>query len=725
MILTNKKILLFCFILKIGFAFLNASNVDSLQLKYREATSDTVKADLLIQIGDYYEYSISDSALYYYNLAYELTKNSKKQDYRTRELEGTALRYKGVVYRQTGNFTAASLYLNMALDVFLETGNKKGLASTYSSLGALNRSLGNNIHALEYYQKALNINMEIGNERGIAACHNNIGIIHNIEKNYSLALKYYENALNYFKKQENELRIGIALMNMGSVYLAKEKLADALSHYDEAGKIFLALNNTRGLAQTHNNTAMVYVRKGKLTEAMEIYKKSLELHNEAGDLKGTAASYNNIADLYYKMKNYETSVAYAEKGLNIATNINALNSIVQSYNHLRKAYKKLNNHYWAAHYADLYITNKDSLHSVEISKAIAELETRYQSKQDQLEIENLKNENQLKESEIRVKNQLIFAVSSGLVIVILLTIIVFYQKNVKNKINTMLVKRNKDIQNKNIKIISQNNKIEDSIKYAQSIQKALLPDNKAFYSFFKDVFVFEQPSDIVSGDFYWMHPIDNDRIIFAVADCTGHGVPGAFMSVLGISLLNDIIIKHNEYDLSNILNQLRSGFITALHQDNPGHKHREGVDISICLYNKSTKELHFAAARSQLWILSKSGNNNGDFTNKNTSKPKAEIKVYKGDGIPIGVHRNNKRFNKQIIKLNSEDLSLYLLSDGYYNQLNHKTNKRYTSKRLKENLLKICYLPLKEQCKILERELHSWKGNEPQIDDITILGIKT
>ena len=722
-LLKYKKAALLSYAL-LNIFFIKASNIDSLQLRYNAAVSDTAKINILLEIGDFYEHSIPDSALYYYETAYNNALNSNEEDVALKKQKGEALRNKGIVNRKTGDFTKANSQLQSSLDLFYEIDCKDGISKTYSSLGVLNRNMGNNKNALEYYQQALDIYLEIDDEGGVSAAYNNIGIIHNIEENYELAIEYFEKAYESFRMQGNKLREGIALMNMGNAFLLTEEYQEALKHYDKSMEMFLSLNNQRGVAQLNNNKAIVFVRKENFEKGLEFFKKSLESHEALGDLKGKAATYNNIADLYYKMNNYSESIKNAEKALEISSNINSLDHEVKAYNHLRRAHMELDQNYWASYYADLHISKKDSLHSIEISKAIAELETRYQSERNQLEIENLQQENRLKEAELSLKNRLLITITISLIIFMFLSFIIYYQYTAKKKANYLLTKKNADIQKKNEKITKQRNNIESSIKYAQSIQKALLPGKTGFDRFFKDTFILEQPSDIVSGDFYWTYQINNNKIIFAVADSTGHGVPGAFMSVLGITLLNDIIIKDKEYRLDEILKLLRSGFITALHQNDPNSIHNEDVEISICLYDKSKKELHFAAANNQILILKKNNKQSTNTDKKATPNSHYTNKTFKGDRLPIGLHKKNENFTIQKIPIDESCKAMYLYTDGFYNQINPETQKRYTSNRFKNKFVEIGHLPMQEQLEVLQNEFLKWKNNGMQTDDLTVVGVK-
>jgi PAS domain S-box-containing protein len=261
-----------------------------------------------------------------------------------------------------------------------------------------------------------------------------------------------------------------------------------------------------------------------------------------------------------------------------------------------------------------------------------------------------------------------------------------------------------------LKILKQKEEIEaahkditDSINYAKTIQDALLPKNGIFLEMFKENFVLYRPKEKVSGDFYYYNKID-DLAIFAVADCTGHGVPGGFLTMLGVTNLHDILKRKNYDSPSDVLNLLRLKFkeIFSVY----GDKNNNGLDIALCFYNIKSKELQYSGAYSPLFII----RNN-------------ELIKFKAVPNPIGYFIAEKDFKTDKIKLQKNDV-LYLFSDGYQDQFGGENLTKYSTRKYKELLMKIHKLPMKNQKQELELELDNWKGSCDQIDDITVMGIK-
>jgi CheY-like chemotaxis protein len=252
----------------------------------------------------------------------------------------------------------------------------------------------------------------------------------------------------------------------------------------------------------------------------------------------------------------------------------------------------------------------------------------------------------------------------------------------------------------------QNKKIEDSILYAKRIQSAVLPPNRFIQHLLSEHFIFYKPRDIVSGDFYWTKQI-GDKIFIAAADCTGHGVPGALMSMLGITFLNEIANKTSNIHANEILNELRIHIISSLRQTGSTGESRDGLDIALCIIDYKKRILEYSGANNPLYLI----RNN-------------ELIETKADRMPIGIHRKAKEsFQNNIIKLQKDDL-VYLFSDGFVDQFGGPEGRKYLSANFKKLLLKNCSKTLNEQKIIIERSFDEWKDERKQLDDILVIGFK-
>ncbi len=272
-----------------------------------------------------------------------------------------------------------------------------------------------------------------------------------------------------------------------------------------------------------------------------------------------------------------------------------------------------------------------------------------------------------------------------------------------------LAEKNVQIQEQSNKISVQNREITDSIRYAKRLQTAVMPDNEIMGNLLSDYFVVFRPKDIVSGDFYWVNK-KNDKVVVAAADCTGHGVPGGFLSMLGMSLLNEISAIDKEFTANEFLNILRARVKSTLNKE--GHSDdsdttKDGMDIALCIIDKKNKKLQFAGANNPMYLIRK-----------------GELIEYDADKMPIGAYIAEKEsFTNVEVDLQPND-QVYLFSDGYRDQLGGEFEKRLKSPAFRKLLLEIHDKPMKKQKELLEQFHDNWKGNHEQVDDIMVFGLK-
>jgi len=306
--------------------------------------------------------------------------------------------------------------------------------------------------------------------------------------------------------------------------------------------------------------------------------------------------------------------------------------------------------------------------------------------------------------------------------------LIFFMHNTNSEYENIVINQRAELIARNEEIIAQRDEIEvqrdeiieqkrliekkssdltSSIQYAQRIQKAILPKEFLLNKYFPQNFIFFKPRDIVSGDFYWIREVDR-RLFVMAADCTGHGVPGAFMSMLGASLMNEIIKQAQKYSAGEVLDKLRLYLKEVLQQSGAMGEQQDGIDTALCIFDFDQNELQFAGAYNPLYIIRND-----------------QLLEFKSDRMPIGIHPHDTiQFNNLTIPLFNNDL-LYIFSDGFHSQVGGgERNEKYKTYRLKEFLLSVHSETLPKQYELLEKELSNWQGEKQQVDDILLLGMK-
>jgi serine phosphatase RsbU (regulator of sigma subunit) len=300
------------------------------------------------------------------------------------------------------------------------------------------------------------------------------------------------------------------------------------------------------------------------------------------------------------------------------------------------------------------------------------------------------------------KTTLFYLMVGSVFLLLIFLLVRFREKQLQEENRKLEVK----VTERTAKIGAQKEEITSSIEYASRIQMAMLPMTDLFQEAFADYFILFKPRDIVSGDFYWIGE-DEENIFVTVADCTGHGVPGAFMSTLGISVLNEITTHNRDLQANTILNLLRDKIKTSLHQTGKEGEAADGMDISLCVIKKNKKSIQFSGAYNPLLIYTK-----------------GELREYKADRMPIGIHYGNEAsFTNYEISVKKGD-AFYIFSDGLNDQFGGPDGSKYKKSNFKALVSEICEKPMAEQKRIIENEFKKWKGKAEQVDDITIIGVR-
>jgi tetratricopeptide (TPR) repeat protein len=664
----------------------------------------------------------------------------------------------------------------------------KTLADALNNIGYNYYNQGHIPEALEYYNKSLNIKDLIGDKNGMAQSYNNIAAIYNNQGDIPKALEYHNKSLNIKELIGDQKGMANSFNNLGSIYYNHGDISKALEYYSKSLKIYEVIDDKWGMAYAFNNLGAIYDKQDDISKALEYYNKGLNIQKMIGDKRGMAYSFNNIGSLYFEKNDIDKAKSFIEKGYKLSKELGYPYNIEKCAGWLKGIYEKQGNYKLAYEYYKEEILMRDSIQNEENYKATQKQQAKYEyekkaatdsiSNAKAMEIKDL----QMAKIEQEKKKQqiLLFSFLAGFIIILVFSVFLYRLFVQKKMANIVLAQQKEEISAQRDEIESQRDlvtqqkdhieeihkEVTDSINYAKRIQKAMLPSltviareglteaiyedkiasptvrndeeravrNDGLGTANNDVkieyFILFRPKDVVSGDFYWFSQFNNYHI-YAVADCTGHGVPGAFMSMLGISFLNEIVRKKEVSKASQVLDQLRSSIIDALKQTGESGTQKDGMDIVLCAINTNDNTLQFAGANNPLWIirsviameerLKQSVIVSADCFDD--ARNEVELIEVKPDKQPVAIYEHMTPFTNHIIQLNSGD-TLYLMTDGYQDQFGGPKHKKFLSKNLKQLLLDNAQLTMNEQKELLEKTLVDWIGDGEQIDDITILGIK-
>jgi len=713
----------FCLLLVVCSFFIQAQNrklIDSLFQELDKAKIDTSKANILLSLSENFQRLDIDSSMIFARQAYEISKQTKF-------LKGLANSSHciGMVFVFKGEYDSCLTYWNKCLDIRLKINDLKGISGSYNNIGIVYKNQGNYQQALEYFQKALVIFEKRNDSLNISNCQSNMGSIQDDLKNYTKAIEYYQNSIKIKKNLGNEKDIASCYLNIGSIYKNSGDFEKAFVYYQNSLSIFEKINDKRGIGSCYSNIGVYYEYHQNFKLAQEYYLKSLELKEVQGDKFGISLLYSNLASVNLglaELKNitelqskdyYKKSIKYSEQALLLAKETGSLPRINTAYEVLYKGWGKLNNYKKAFEYAELFININDSLLNADKAEILEDMEAKYQSEKKQLNIEKLENEKNLqnetiarKDAENRKQRILIFSFIAGFITILIFSILLFRLFSQKKKAFKQLALQNEEILQKNEEINTQKEEIEsqrdivilqkeqieeihksvtDSINYAKYIQQAVLPSQLKLENILDDYFIFFKPKDIVSGDFYWITKV-NEWLIVVVADCTGHGVPGAFMSMLGISFLNEIVRKNEVNKASQVLNLLRESVIDALSQTGQSEEQKDGMDISIIAI-KSHNQNHKIKAQSEENVECKVIKNQ-------VQNPKIQVPRQKIEDRSEKIEDNNSKILKPVVsEVESSSNPINLSSDIFHAQWAGANNPLWIVRTLTQSSGLLSYEP--------------------------------
>ncbi len=699
----NRLTILFLFV----FSFTNAqkAKIDSL-LNVIETAKDTNLVAALNDVAFRYG-KLGD---FENGLAYSEKALTSAEKIGNRKGIATAYRNYGVIYKNMANYPKSLEFHNNALEISTQDKDKKSIAASLNNIANIYYLQSDFPKALEVHFKSLKIKEEIGDKKGIAVSLNGVASIYYLQKNFDKAMEFYLKSAKLREENGDRAGVGLVYNNIGGIFKDKKQYKEADSCFLKALTIQKELGEINSYSNTLNSRAGNYFIQGKYAEARLCFQEALPIQEKNNDKFGIATSHNNLGYICLMEGDYNKSDSYLTEALKLAKEIGLKDLIKEIYFNFSLLKQKQGNYQQAFYFQGLFIEMKDSVYNENSTKLIAEMNTKYDTEKKELLISALEKDKIVSELEISKQKNFQYSLMGFSALFVILAIVLFIGFYFKKKANKQLEVQKTEIEIQKTIVDEKNKDITDSINYAKRIQSAILPSIESIQASLPNSFIFYQPKDIVSGDFYWVAE-KGSRLIIAIADCTGHGVPGAFMSMIGNDILTQIVIEKGITKPNLILTNLHDGVRKSLKQDTSTSNTKDGMDIAIISFEINNFEnVEFAGALRPLWIVKKDAK---------------EITEMKGDKHSIGgaYSSDTREFTNHELKLSTGD-SIYLTTDGYADQFGGEQGKKMMTKNMKELLLSIQAKKLDEQKSILEKSFSSWKRNREQVDDVLVFGVR-
>lgn len=602
-------------------------------------------------------------------------------------------------YKKQGKYREVAYYIYKSGTVYLAGGEQQN---------AIDRFL----ESADYYE-------QIGSYSNKKKIYSNIGILYAEIGQFKNSRKYYSKSLEISRRLNNKHDISAGLMEVATIDLYIKDYTKAQERLEEALKIGNSLNDALLLRTCYRLLAQLYKAYGNKKKSKQYYDNFLTYDKTIKDQEARS-----------RLSNKEEEVKEKEQENVILIDQKKAQEDLYRLLELQKKMAQDSANYALSVYADSVKKAKREKNFVEKEKKLLERENEYQktkAKKQDLEIENQK---------LQFYGALIGIIL--LLILVLGAIIAFMQKRKANKQleqqkielevkSDQINSKNLDLEDAMEQIQYQNKNIMQSINYAQRIQEAMMPKQDLMQTLFKESFIFFKPRDIVSGDFYWFKevqpkrngvknaslPIGKDggsdtgldkKFIVSAVDCTGHGVPGAFMSMLGYNLLNDIVGK-GVVEPNEILSQLHQGIRTSLNQD--ATQNRDGMDMALCVIDPENKTMEYSGAQNPLIYIQD-----------------GRLYRIRGNKFPVGGFQvEHHNYTKHVIKID-KPTTCYIFSDGFHDQFGGPQGRKFMTKNFRDLLYEIYQMPMEEQKNILELVINEWMGDNEQTDDILIIGFQ-
>lgn len=668
---------------------LSITKIDSLKRELQNTSlTDTARVELFGEIGRYYFNQANDSCILYATKAINLASSINY------------LNGQGRAYNMIGNYYNAKGDYQLALKNF------------HLSYNTFDRMEGNNSYMMS------NLTNSIGNTY--------LGM-----KEIDKALDAYQTSYTIAVQDSISYMIGISSFGIGNILMRKGEIDQALDYYFTSLNQFKAENQLYHLALIYSALGTAFTEKGNFDVAFTYFENSVLLLKDIDNEYGIAGVYELISGAYEKKKEYSNALEYAKKAFTIFHGRNAYDNLQKISLNISDLFKTTGSIDSAYHYLGLHMQFKDSVYNTEKNRELLNLEAQFENEKKQKKIALMEKEKELFDSEKRQQRLIIISISIVAVLILLFLSLTLNRVRMIKKQKNVIEKQKSEVQQQKEIVEHKNTEILDSIVYAKRLQDAILPSNKIVTSYLLDSFIIYKPKDIIAGDFYFMDIIEegNKKLVYYVAaDSTGHGVPGAMLSIVGANGLKRCIQEFGLRKPGEILDKL--SILVAESFSQSEEQIRDGMDLALCcleMEDNYYSKVHYAGANNPLWIINPARTSWPEFALPFSIGHGAEIKANKQ---AIGFTENSKPFTTFTIEIQSGD-TLYTFSDGFSDQFGGLTpearkegGKKFKSANFKKLLVSLYDKDLYEQKETINETFEVWKGNFEQVDDVCIIGVR-
>lgn len=664
--------------------------------------------------------------------AMSLTHRALQLAERTRYLPGFSKAYMnlGIAFHTQSQYDSALHYYQKSLAVREKLRDTVGIASALNNIGTVSLVSGEYAQALEYYLRSLQLREQSKDSAGIAASVINLGNLYQKNRNFKEALKYYQRAYEFHRKSGHYEAMAGVLNNIAITYdLLKQRDKALKTHFEVLG-LRRKLGDLPGLGVTYINIGELYKEQKQYDQAAAYYSKALPIKEQTGDRQGISILLNNLGIIARKKGRADEALHLQEQSLQLARSTGSMEDQRNALYEMAELFRLRNDYRQAFLAMKAYDQVSDSLSKSANLQMVASLQSRIQLQEKENTIRLLNQEKKISDlliSENQAQltmrqNLIIFLITAALLGVGIVLVLV--RSNKKQQVlyrilqeNNHQIERqrdevaaiNKAINHQNQLLAQKNREITDSLNYARRIQNAIQPDEEQMARFFHDFFIINKPRDIVSGDFYWFQELGEGQALLAVGDCVGHGVPGAFMTVLATSLLNELVLERGLADLRLLMNEMHEQVQQAMHRGGDAHDTGSQLDLALIFIDKFARKVRVLSARMQVLTCTA-----------------LAVETCASGRQSVGMPAFNAE-NFELVELAPEQEEAtwyYALSDGFADQFGGAEGKKFLTKNLRRVLAENAHLPGTQQRQALLGHFDDWKGNLPQTDDVMVFGFR-